>query len=415
MARGKHRLPSTFLKAADFQKPGRFADGGGLYLQVATTKDGSLTRSWLFRFTLHGKARQMGLGPAVAGSLAKAREDAQEASGQVRAGIDPIEHRKAERAKAQAEAEAAKTFKVCAREYLKAHGNSWRNDKHRRQWETTLETYAYPIIGNMDVAEIGRAEVTKVLKPIWQTKNVTASRLRGRIAKILGWARYMDYRTGDNPADWKDNLEHDLPKKSQVHIPEHFAALPYQDIGQFMADLRGVDAVSARCLEFLILTTSRTGEAIGATWDEIDHKRKLWSLPPERMKTKVAHNVPLSDDALAIIDAMPEVDGNPYIFPGHKEGKPLSNMALLQLLKRMNLDVTAHGFRSTFRDWSAERTAFPRMVPELCLAHGPQDKTEAAYLRASLMDQRRQLLEQWATYCGTVAGEQGNVTPIRGA
>ena len=411
MARAINRLSPRFV--ATTKKSGRHADGGGLYLQVSQARSEGVTKSWLYRFMLDGKARQMGLGPLTTVSLQEARADALECRKLVKAGIDPIDQRERERQAARAVG-GVKTFKQCAEAYLKAHSATWRNAKHRRQWEATLDAYVHPILGERTVDLIDTGAVLEVLEPIWTTKNETASRIRGRVEVILDWASVRGYREGENPARWRGHLDKTLPRPSRVQKVRHHPAMPYAVIGAFMSDLRNVDAVSARALEFLILTAARTGEVIGATWGEIDRNKKIWTIAAERMKAGREHRVPLTPEAAFLIDNMPVIDGNPYIFPGVQEKRSLSSMALLQLLKRMDRgDVTAHGFRSSFRDWAAEQTNFPRAVAERALAHGIRDKTAEAYQRGDLFEKRRRLMEAWASYCGSLPSAKGKVIPLQ--
>lgn len=408
MVREFNRL--TAIAATRTKKPGMYPDGGGLYLQI--TKSGA--KSWLFRFMLHGRARVMGLGPLHIISLGEARVRAAEARKLRVAGVDPIEARKAEIAQANLESAKAISFKVAAEKYIEAHKPGWRNAKHAAQWASTLETYAYPVIGDLPVQGIDVALVMKVLEPIWAKKTETASRVRGRMESILDWATARGYRLGDNPARWRGHLENLLPTRSKVQRVKHHPALPYEEIGEFMALLRQRQAISALALEFTILTAARTGEVIGASWKEIDFGKKEWMIPAERIKGDKAHRVPLSGRALAILEKMAEGadPGDEYfVFPGGRKGKPLSNMAMLTLLKRMKRgDLTVHGFRSTFRDWAAERTNYPREVAEMALAHVVGDKVEAAYRRGDLFDKRRKLMEAWAAYCDLEP--TGEVVPI---
>jgi integrase len=303
-------------------------------------------------------------------------------------------------------------FQKCAESYIEAHKAGWKNCKHAAQWSATLATYVYPIFGHLPVNDIDVALISNVLKPIWTTKTETASRLRGRVERILDWATVHNYRQGDNPARWRGHLDQLLPPRSRVQKVEHLAALPYAEIGQFMAELREQDSTSALSLEFLILTGTRTAEVIGATWSEIDLQAAVWTIPAERMKAQKEHRVPLSKPALAILKRLHKHRAGDYAFPGQKTGQPLSNMALLRLLERMGRpDLTVHGFRSTFRDWAAERTNFPREVAEQALAHSLPDKVEAAYRRGDLFDKRRQLMDAWARYCSQIE-KQGAVISL---
>lgn len=403
MAKTVNKLDPLKIKALNDK--GRYADGEGLYLQVGPTGK----KSWLLRYSLDHKARQMGLGALNKLSLKKAREKA-EYYRSFLPDIDPIQQRADEARAKKAKRESVKTFKWCAEQYIADHGDGWKNAKHRQQWHNTLETYAFPSIGKTPVNEIDKNHIIEIIKPLWTTKTETASRLRGRIERVLGWAKYKGYREGSNPAAWKDNLDFELPKKSQVQTVKHHPALKHEDMGQFMAELNKQSSTSASALKFLILTAGRTGEVIGARREEIDITKRLWTIPAERMKMRIEHNVPLSDAALAVFNSLPVIDGSPYLFPGQRKGRPLSNMALLKLLERMGHgDITGHGFRSSFRDWAAECTAFPRNIPELCLAHGPKDKVEAAYLRTKLLPKRKELLDKWAAYCATIHNATDNV------
>ena len=397
MARKIERL--TALAVTKTRREGLHADGGGLYLQVS----GSGAKSWLYRFMLNGKARAMGLGSVHTVSLAEAREQAIQCRKLTRQGVDPIEARKVERTKAQLEAAKSITFDACATSYIAAHKAGWRNSKHADQWRSTLDTYAMPVFGSLPVQDIDLTLVLKVLEPIWKTKTETASRLRGRIEAVLDWATVRGYRRGDNPARWRGHLDKVLPARSKVQKVIHHEALPYVEIGEFVAALRDQEGVAARALEFLILTATRTGEVIGARWDELDLGQRVWTVPPNRMKAGREHRVPLSTAAMALLETMKKQRRDEYVFPGFKQGKPLSNMAMLKLLERIGRsDLTAHGFRSTFRDWAAERTNFPREVAEMALAHTIGDKVEAAYRRGDLFEKRRDLMATWAGYCGEI-------------
>lgn len=389
-----------------------YGDGGGLWLQLSRFG----TKSWLFRFTLHGKAREMGLGPVHTISLAEARQEAERCRKLLRQSVDPIEARKAEKASAALEVAQVWTFKACAESYVTAHEVGWRNAKHADQWRNTLAAYAYPLLGALPVQGIDTGLVMKVLEPVWITKTETASRLRGRIEAILDWAAARKYRQGENPARWKGHLDKLLPARSKVQKVIHHPALAYDEMGEFMAALRGQNSVGARGLEFQILCATRTGEAIGARWDEIDLTKQVWTIPAERMKSGREHRVPLSSAALTVLESMAKVrqEGG-WVFPGARVGKPLSNMAFLQLLKRMKRDdLTAHGFRSTFRDWAAERTAYSREVAEMALAHIVADKVEAAYRRGDLFEKRARLMQDWADFCAKAHADGGeNVVPLR--
>jgi len=344
----------------------------------------------------------MGLGPLALFGLSEARAKALDVRRLRHEGIDPIEARKAERLRARLDAAKAMTFRECADAYCKAHRAGWRNGKHAAQWEATLATYAGPVIGTLPVQVIDTALVLKVLEPIWSAKPETAGRVRGRIESILDWAKVRGYRTGENPARWRGHLAELLPARSKVRRVEHHAALPYAKLPGFLAGLREQEGIAAPALEFAILTAARTGEVIGARWSEMDLLNKTWTVPSERMKAGKEHRVPLSGRALAVLEEMQPYRQaeDAFVFPGGKNRRPLSNMAFLMLLRRMGRgDVTAHGFRSSFRDWAAERTNFPAEVAEMALAHTVSDKTVAAYNRSDLFDRRRRLMAAWATFC----------------
>lgn len=363
----------------------------------------------------------MGLGPVHTVTLAEARETATECRRMLREGIDPIEARKVELHQRQLEAASSMTFRECAEAYITAHEAGWRNVKHAAQWRNTLKTYAYPKFGDLPVQAVDTGLVMKALEPIWYDKTETASRVRGRIESVLDWATARKYREGENPARWRGHLDKLLPARSKVQRVEHHAALGYDDMGAFMVALREHSGVSARGLEFLILTAARTGEVLGAKWEEVDLGKKVWTIPASRMKAENAHRVPLSPVAVTILEGMAtlkETETAEYVFPGARKGRPLSNMAFLQLLKRMERgDLTAHGFRSTFRDWASERTAYPREVAEMALAHTIGDKVEAAYRRGDLFDKRQRLMEDWAEFCSTVPtkAKGKKVVPLRKA
>lgn len=382
-----------------------YADGGGLYLQV---KDG---KSWIFRYHL-GRARYMGLGPLSDVSLTQAREKAARCRDLLREGLDPIEERRQRRAEARLASSRSMTFSKCAEAYIEAHAPSWRNPKHQAQWTATLATYADPVVGKLEVRDVGTDHVLRILEPIWTEKHETARRLRARLERILSWATTRGYREGDNPARWHGHLKDLLAAKAKTAPVRHHPALPYDELPAFMADLRKREAVAALALEFAILTAARTGEVVGATWDEIDTTRKEWTVPGERMKSGKPHRVPLSAPALAVLKKLEGFDDT-YVFPGTKRGKPMSNMAMLQLLKRMDrAGITVHGFRSTFRDWAAERTAYPNHVVEMALAHVIPDAVERAYRRGEMLEKRQRLMRDWAKFA-TSKPAKTRVTPIR--
>jgi len=423
MARATERLNNLAVTRA--KAPGLYADGNGLYLRVgkpADNEDGAPDvkagpKSWVFRFMLDGRARYMGLGSLDTVSLSEARDKRNDARKALKnEGVDPIEAKHAAKAKVKLEKAKAVTFKDAAGRYMKAHGPGWKNPKHAAQWKSTLETYVYPVIGEQPVQAVDTALVTQILEPIWTEKNETASRVRGRIEAVLDWARARGFREGENPARWRGHLDHLLVDRNRL-ARGHHAALPYVELGDFMALLRAREGYSARALEFTILTAARTSEALGARWEEIDFAAKVWTVPADRMKAKRDHRVPLSAAALAILKPLNEARTGPFVFPGGKAGKPLSNMALLETLRRMGRgDLTAHGFRSTFRDWVQERTNYPRDAAEMALAHAVADKVEAAYRRGDMLDKRKPLMEAWATFAAQPSPKTSEgVTPMRRA
>lgn len=392
--------------AAATGKARYIGDGLGLWLQVTPTG----AKSWIFRYTRDGKAREMGLGATHTISLAEARDMALECRKKLQHGIDPLGEREAARLAAKLEAAKAMTFDQCASAYIEAHRAGWKNAKHASQWVNTIATYASPIIGKLPVAAIDTPLVMKAIEPIWQIKGETASRLRGRIESILDWATVRELRQGDNPARLRGHLDHLLAKRL-ASARGHHAALPFGEIGGFMGELRKQEGTAARALEFAIVTAARTGEVIGARWEEFDLTAGVWTIPAARMKAKKEHRVPLSARALKIIGDQGASDD--FVFSGRRAGQPLSNMALMMTLRRMGrADLTAHGFRSTFRDWGGEISVYPREVIEHALAHQLKDKAEAAYARGSLFDKRRRLMVDWAAYCDRTDAS-ASVTPIR--
>ncbi|MCJ2126677.1 tyrosine-type recombinase/integrase [Methylobacterium sp. J-077] len=385
----------TALGVTRLKTPGMYGDGGGLWLQVS----GKGGKSWVFRYTLKGKSREMGLGPVSTFSLAEARDKALTCRKLTYEGIDPIEVRRGQRQNAAVEAAKAITFRTCAAGYIESHKAGWRNEKHAAQWTATLETYAYPVFGDLPVQSVDTGLVMQALGPIWATKPETAARVRGRIESVLDWATTNSYRRGENPARWKGHLANLLPKRSKVRKVEHHAALPFKQVPAFMALVAAQPGTAAKLMSFTILTAARTGEALGARWCEIDIESGIWTVPAERMKGGAEHRVPLSEPALAILAEMQGIDAE-FVFPGGRRGKPLSNMAMLVLLRRMErTDLTVHGFRSSFRDWASETTHFPSEVVEMALAHAIESKVEAAYRRGDLFEKRRELMMAWAAFC----------------
>jgi integrase len=390
----------TALAVNKAKEPGMYADGGGLYLQVSRAG----TKSWIFRFTMAGSAREMGLGPAHTVNLQEARDKALACRKQKLDGIDPIEARARQKNADSLEAARAVTFDQAATRFIASNKAGWKNAKHGKQWKATLDTYASPVFGSVGVGDVDTALVMKALEPIWAIKPETAGRVRGRIEAILDWASARGYRVGENPARWRGHLEKLLPAKSKVRAVEHHAALPYSDIADFLQSLRAQAGAGAQALEFAIVTAARTSEVLGATWDEIDLTTKTWTVPAARMKAKKEHRIPLSPAAIKLLERLNSKAIGKYLFPGARPIKPLSNMAMLATLRRMDRgDLTAHGFRSTFRDWAAERTSFQNEVVEMALAHTIGDKVEAAYRRGDLFDKRRRLMDAWGAACSSVS------------
>jgi integrase len=412
------RTGNKWLTAATVKNEKRLglhADGANLYLQVgkAESAAGSINKSWIFRFRSPetGKSRDMGLGAVVDISLAKARELASAARLQLIEDIDPLEWKKAERARKKIEGAKAITFQEAATKYIQAHRAGWRSAVHAAQWEQSLCDYAFPIIGDLPVSAIDTALVMRVLEAIWTEKTETASRVRGRIELVLDWARVHGYRTGENPARWRGHLDHLLPARVKVSKVAHHPAMPYVELPAFLVDLRKRPGIGACALEFAILTAARSGEVLGARWDEIDLDAATWTIPGTRMKAGNEHRVPLAQRALDILQEMKRLNGN-FIFPG-RDRRALSNGAIPEVLLRMKKgNVTPHGFRSSFRDWAAEQTSFPSEVVEMALAHAVGSRVENAYRRTDLFDRRRRLMDAWADYCSKPA-TGGAVIPIR--
>src|ERR1700730_2525797 len=406
------------VEVAKVKAPAELHDGGGRYLRVSRTA----TKSWVFRFQRDGRRRDMGLGPYPDISLADARTRASTHRRQLHDGIDPLDAKEAQRRVERASVAKGRTFREIAEEFIGRNQTSWRNAKHRQQWRNTLQAYVYPAIGDLPVAVIDTGLVVQVLDPIWTEKPETATRVRGRIATVLDAATVHGFRHGPNPAQWKGNLAHILPARGKVRRVEHHAALPFNDIPEFLAELRCRPGITARTLEFAILTAARTAEVLGACWREIDWAASVWTIPGERMKAGREHRVPLSEAALGVLETVRplallrngELDPAAPVFPGPRRVLRLSNMSMLMLLRRMKRqDLTAHGFRSTFSDWAAERTAYPREVVEMALAHAVENKVEAAYRRGDLFAKRRELMGAWAAFCSRVPSASDSPIPIR--
>lgn len=368
------------------------------------------TRSWIYRYTSGQRRREMGLGAYPDVSLKAARDKAAECRTLRVKGIDPLEEKRA----ALAAERGTVTFREAAGSYIAAHKPSWRNAKHRQQWSNTLKAYAYPVFGDISVNAIDTPLILKVLEPIWMEKTETAKRLRGRIENVLDWATVRNYRKGENPARWRGHLDKLLARPTKVARVQHHKALPFTDMPAFFAELHNHDGAAAKALEFVILTACRTGEVIGARWEEIEGD--IWTVPGERMKSSRDHRVALSPQAVAVLNHMRQLsEGCPFVFPGAMRGRPLSNMAMSAVLRRMGRnDITVHGFRSAFRDWCGEQTNYPREVAEAALAHVLRDKTEAAYARGDLFKKRARLMEAWAKFC-TTSRPAGEVVELTGA
>ena len=381
----------TATKIKSLNKPGRYADRDGLYLQVNRTG----TKSWIYRYQINGKRREMGLGSIKKLSLKKARSDAFKAAQLKDQGIDP---KAVKDSKREDTVNSTQTFKDCALSYIEEHKAGRKNAKHASQWENTLTQYVYPSIGDLPVDQITTPLILSILKPIWKTKTETATRIRGRVENILSWAIVHGYRKGPNPALWRGHLDMVLPQRNKVQKTKHHAALPYDEMPDFMKKLREHDSLSALALQFAILTAGRTGEVIGADWNEINLEKKIWTIPAGRMKAEQEHRVPLSNEAIQVLKALPSEDG--WLFPSNRKGKHISNMAMLQFLKRDmgRKDLTVHGFRSTFRDWTAEQTHYPNEVCEAALAHTVKNKAEAAYRRGDMLEKRAELMQKWAAF-----------------
>lgn len=397
-------------------KEGMHADGNGLYLQV--NKAGA--KSWIFRYQINARRREMGLGSLNDKTALKARAEIPALREKVAAKIDPLELKRQAHADVRTQAAEAKlksfTFEAAALEYIQNNRAGWSNAKHAWQWENSLSLYAFPVFGSVPVGSVTTDHVLATLAPIWASKTETATRIRQRIESILDYARVKNYRTGDNPARWRGHLEHTLPKPSSVRTVQHLPALPYKNLGEFMAELQLREGNGARALEFSILTAARSGEVRGATWSEINMEDRVWVVPAERMKGKQEHRVPLSYRALQILNTAPRIAGQDLIFPGQKNGKPISDMTVKAAIMRINEDrikagmpewvdaksgatIVPHGFRSSFRDWAGEITDYPNEMGELALAHAVGDKVEAAYRRGNMFEKRRKMMDDWATWC----------------
>jgi len=396
-------------KISSLKKTGLYGDGMGLWLKV--TKSG--TKSWIFRYSRNKKTYDIGLGSILTVSLSDARNKALEYRQMIQAGNDPLRTKQAEEIKNKRANNELITFEQCSVQYIDAHKAGWKNAKHAQQWTNTIKTYVLPVIGYLPVQDIDTSLIMQVLTPIWTTKNETAGRIRGRVENILSWAAVHGYRSVDNPAQWKGHLENLLAKPSSLKKVKHHKALPYKDMYDLMHILKGNSSITARALEFLILNTSRTSEVIGARWSEIDLDSKLWIIPPERMKAGHEHRAALSSRAVSILNEMKNIKHSEFIFPSTRAGKGLSNAAMDKLLQTtLSYDCTVHGFRSTFRDWAAECTNYPRDLCEMALAHTIKDKVEAAYRRGDMIEKRRNLAEDWLRFIETPP-TKGNVITLK--
>jgi integrase len=382
----------TIRQVEKLRTPGRYLDEHGLYLQVMSPTN----RSWILRFQREGRERWAGLGPVHTINLKEARERARRARQQLLDGIDPIEARLAKRDALRKEETERITFKAAAEKFLALHESGWRNAKHRQQWKNTLKTYAYPSLGARPVKAIDTALINQALAPIWTTIPETAARVRHRIGRVSKWV--------------KDGMP--LPAPAVSKRRKNHPALPYQELPNFMVELRQRQGISAKALEFLILTATRTNETIGARGDELDLEQKIWVIPASRMKSGREHRVPLSDPAIQLLEALPNEEGNDFVFIGGRHGNGLSNMAMLELMRELRPDYVPHGFRSTFKDWCAETTNYPNIVSEMALAHKISDETEAAYRRGDLLDKRRRLMRDWAKFATMPSQTTATVTPI---
>jgi integrase len=389
----------TARKVSALTKVGLHGDGAGLWLKV--TKSGS--KSWVFRYTRNKKATSIGLGSILTVSLSQARTKASTHRQALAEGNEPLLSRQ--------DNAMAYTFKECALRYIESHKSAWTNAKHAQQWTSSLADYAYPIMGDIPVKNIDEALILSVLTPIWNTKTETASRVRCRIENILSWAAVLKYRDRYNPAQWRGNLEHVLPKPSRVKKIKHHKAMPYADMHVLILQLRNHDSISARALEFLVLNANRTGEILGAVWSEIDSD--VWIIPAERMKAGKEHRIALSSRSMVILEEMAAIRQSDYIFAGSSVAKGLGIGTMRRLLLALGHDCTVHGFRSTFRDWAAEKSNHSHEICEMALAHTIANKSEAAYRRGDLLEKRRALMSDWMRFLELPTHQKAKVIPIK--
>lgn len=392
----KIATPLGALQVKQLTLPGLHFVGGVAGLALLVAKSGA--RSWVLRTTIGSKRHDIGLGGYPETPLAQAHERARQTKDRIREGIDPIAERRQKRKHVEW------TFDRCADEYIKLHRAGWKNSKHADQWVNTIATYASPVIGSKHIKDITKGDVLAIIEPNWTTKNETMVRLRNRIELVMAWAASRDYRDKDNPAQWRGNLQHSLPRPNKVNGRTHHRAMPYRDVAAFFTSLSQTEGMSAKALQWVILTACRSGEARGATWDEIDLEAGLWTIPKERMKAGREHRVPLSPQAIELLQNLPRIqppEGLPdYLFPG-RSGGLLSDMSLTQTMRRMNIDAVPHGLRSSFADWGAEQTVYPAELREMALAHTLGDKTREAYQRSDLLERRRLMMTDWARYVST--------------
>jgi len=416
------KAPLTTLEVTNLRTDGFYAVGGvsGLYIKVLGSG-----RSWVYRYYMDGKRHDYGMGSYALLSLKDARETALSLKKMVREKVNPVEARRNDKIIAKQKALKTKTFRECAKSYIEAHQAEWKNPKHIAQWENTLDMYVFPFIGKMPVSEVDTPEVVEILTQqttgrgkvtgqLWLIKNETAARIRGRIENILDWSAFRKYRSGENPVRWTGHLEHQLPPSGKVKKVKHHNALPYEKIGQFMAELRKKNGLSARALELIILTATRSGEVRGATWDEFDLDKRLWTVDAKRMKMDEPHRIPLSTSAMHLIESLPRVEGTNLLFPS-EEGGVMSYNAFDWIYDSLGLfrKITTHGFRSTFRDWGGEMTNYPRDVMEFALAHKEPDATVEAYLRSGLFKKRVSMMEDWAKFCDQITPDTAETSESR--
>jgi integrase len=405
-----NKLNHTQVKSAT--EVGLLSDGGGLYLQISSVG----TKSWLLRFKLLGKRREMGLGSYRDVSLAEAREKAAENRKLVKKNIDPIEQRKSSQKALAKLAEGKKTFKECALEYIASMEAGWKHPKHSQQWKNSLINYVYPVFGDWPIDQVDREAIQKVLTPIWNTKTETAGRIRGRIERILDWARVKEYRSGENPAYWRGNLEHLYTKPSKIMDVKHMPSLPYEKMASFLLSLKKKESLAARAVELLIYTVTRPTEALSAKWSELDLEARTWTIPKDKMKGNIEHVIPLSDQCADMLENLHQFEDSAFLFPSTKKDKHLSSSAMLKLIKTIGEeiefpDITAHGFRASFKTWTSDTQNFDWQAVEFCLAHKIKDKAAAAYHRSNLLEKRKVIMSAWANHC--VEYDADNVVSIQ--